>query len=134
MPFDVSETSLPTLRVPAHLAVATFLGHLSRLVPEVRIAVDGPGSGGACWIDLALGGLTPAIEWQAETGFAIYGPGPILPERPKLRLACPEAAALRLSRMLRSWAGARRSMPRRRHGTALQGAALGQSAEPDAVA
>lgn len=127
MPFDVTETSLPPFRVPAHLAVATFLGHLARLVPEAGIAVDGPGSGGACWIDLALGDLTPAIEWQAETGFAIYGPGPILPERPNLRRACPEEAALRLSRMLRSWSAARRrqegdgapvpsaGLPRRQH-------------------
>lgn len=108
MPFDVSETSHPPLQVPAPLAVATFLGHLSRLIPAARIAVDGPGSAGACWIDLTWGELAPAVEWRAETGFGIYGPGPILPERPKLRLACPEAAALRLSRMLRSWAGARR--------------------------
>lgn len=108
MPFDVTETSHLPLQIPAPLAVASFLGHLSRLIPAARIAVDGPGSEGACWIDLTWGELTPAVEWQAETGFGIYGPGPILPERPKLRLACPEAAALRLSRMLRSWAGARR--------------------------
>lgn len=108
MPFDVSETSRPPLQLPASLAVASFLGHLSRLIPAARIAVDGPGKAGACWIDLTWGELAPAVEWRAETGFGIYGPGPILPEQPKLRLACPEAAALRLSRMLRSWACARR--------------------------
>ncbi|MBR0643097.1 hypothetical protein [Plastoroseomonas hellenica] len=107
MPFDVAETPLP-LHVRMPVAVMAFLGHLSRLIPSVRIAVDGPGRAGVCWIDLTLGELSPAVEWHAETGFGIYGPGPILPERPKLRLACPQAAALRLSRMLRSWGGAYR--------------------------
>jgi hypothetical protein len=103
MPFDGAEAIPLHLQSQAPLALMEFLRHLPQLVPDSPIEVDGPGRSGDWWIELALGGLAPAIGWRDGAGFAIYGPGPTLPEQPNAVLACPHAAALRLARMLRSW-------------------------------
>jgi hypothetical protein len=103
MPFDGAEAIPPHLQAQAPLALLEFLRHLSRLAPGSHIEVDGPGRAGDWWIELALEGLAPAIGWRDGAGFAIYGPGPTLPEQPNAVLACPRASALRLGRMLRSW-------------------------------
>lgn len=106
MPFDGAEALLPLLQARAPLALADFVGHLSRLVPGIRMEVEEPGHSGAWWIEVAAQGLMPAVEWREGHGFALYGPGPTLPEKPNARLLQPAEAAQRLSGLLRSWKGA----------------------------
>jgi hypothetical protein len=104
MPFDATPIDTALSRhLDAALTISAFLGRLIRLVPVTRLEIDGPGEEGGYWIDLSLGDLAPAVEWRQAGGFGLYGPGPILPERPRARLACPLAAADRLARMIASW-------------------------------
>lgn len=103
MPFDGAQATLPALQAQAPLVLVDFVAEIFRRVPELRLAVEGPGHAGQWWIELAAEGMTPAVEWQEGVGFGLYGPGPTLPERPRATLACPVAAAARLQRMMRSW-------------------------------
>ena len=103
MPFDGTDATLTHLESQAPLVLVDFVGQLFRLVPGLRLAVEGPDHAGAWWIELTLGALAPAVEWRQDSGFGLYGPGPTLPERPGAVLACPMAAAGRLQRMLQSW-------------------------------
>jgi hypothetical protein len=107
MPFDGAEHILPHLQSRAPLPLVEFVGHLFRQFPDLRAEVDGPGPTGGWWIELKLEDLSPGIEWREATGFALYGPGPTLPERPNARVAGAQEAAQRLERMLRSWSTGR---------------------------
>jgi hypothetical protein len=107
MPFDGIDALPPHLHAQLPLPVAECLRALAGHLPGLTLAeVDGPGPTGRWWLDLELQGFSPAIEWRAESGFGLYGPGPTLPEVPNAVVACPAGAAQRLVRLLARWSAA----------------------------
>ena len=108
MPFDGTETLISDLHGHAPLPLVEFVRHLNRHLPGARLLeADGPGRTGGWWLDLAVAGLTPAVEWREATGFGLYGPGPTLPERPVAQLTYPADAAARLARFVNAWSETR---------------------------
>jgi hypothetical protein len=103
MPFDGTDATLPALQAQAPMVLFDFVTAVFHRLPGLRLSVEGPGQAGQWWIELAAEGMTPAVEWREAQGFGLYGPGPTLPETPRATLACPQAAAARLQRMLLSW-------------------------------
>jgi hypothetical protein len=103
MPFDGNELTFRHLPDHAPHALADVVAHLARQFPALRAELDGPGRNGAWWVELAAEGLSPAIDRHEATAFALYGPGPTLPEQPNAVVAQPLEAAERLVRLMRRW-------------------------------